>query len=87
MFTDNEKRMLNAFFDTSMECCGACDEDENLSYMNAADLREVLGGTLQSIGGTMSSLEQKDAITDTGESARHHRLNDFVTNVYTRFEV
>ena len=77
-YTDNEIAMLRAFYNTSMNICGACDEDQNLSYMNADDLLKVLGGTKQSIGGTMSSLEQKLAIADTGESPRGARTNDWV---------
>lgn len=79
-YTDNEIAMLRAFYSTSMEICGACDEDENLSYMNADDLLKVLGGTKQSIGGTMSSLEQKMAITDTRESSRGAKTNDWIIN-------
>lgn len=77
-YTPNEIAMLDAFYESSIDICGACDEDENLSYMNANDLLEVLGGTKQSIGGTMASLIEKCAIQDTFESARGSRLNDFV---------
>jgi len=77
-FTDNEMRMLKAFYDESIATCGSCNRYENLSYMNASDLLKVLGGTKQSIGGTMSSLDSKSAITDTMESARRDRLNDWV---------
>lgn len=79
-FTANEIAMLRAFYDESIECCGACDEFENMSYMNANDLLQELGGTKQSIGGTMSSLLEKGAIADTGESSRNLRINDFVIN-------
>jgi hypothetical protein len=77
-YTDNEIAMLRAFYDTSMYICGACDKDDNLSSMNADDLLKVLGGTKQSIGGTLSSLEQKSAITDTCESPRGAKINDWV---------
>ena len=49
-----------------------------MSYMNANDLQEELGGNKQSIGGTMASLIEKGAISDCGESYRGSRLNDFV---------
>ena len=49
-----------------------------MSYMNADDLLEILGGTKQSIGGTMSSLEQKLAIADTGESPRGANTTDWI---------
>jgi len=77
-YTTNETAMLQSFRNTSKECCGACDEDENMSYMNAADLLQDLGGTKQSIGGTMASLLEKGAIVDCMDSARGSRLNDFI---------
>jgi len=77
-YTENEIKMLNAFRDVSEDCCGRCDEEENMSYMNADDLLHDLGGTKQSIGGTMSSLLEKNAIGDTFTSARRSKLNDFI---------
>jgi hypothetical protein len=77
-YTENETKMLDAFYNESIDCCGCCDDDENMSYMNANDLQSALGGTKQSIGGTMASLLEKGAICDTGESGRGSRLNDFV---------
>lgn len=77
-YTENEIAMIKAFWDESIGVCGACDENENMSYMNAKDLQEVLGGSMQHIGGTMSSLEGKGAIVDTMESPRGARLNDFM---------
>jgi hypothetical protein len=76
-YTENEVKMMDAFYNESEMCCGRCDEEENMSYMNANDLLEVLGGNKQSIGGTMASLLEKNAITDQGDSARGSRLNDF----------
>ena len=76
-YTENELKMLEAFYNESIDCCGACDEEQNMSFMNANDLLEELGGTKQSIGGTMAALLEKCAICDTGESSRDDRLNDF----------
>ena len=76
-YTKNEIEMLDAFFNESMTACGRCDEEQNMSFMNATDLLEIMGGTKQSIGGTMSSLLEKGAICDTGESSRGLRINDF----------
>ncbi len=81
-FTDNELAMLEAFYNESIDCCGACDENENMSWMNANDLRKELGGTKQTIGGTMSSLLEKGAIADSGESSRGLRINDFYLNTW-----
>ena len=81
-FTANEIAMLEAFYNESIECCGACDENENMSWMNANDLLIQLGGTKQSIGGTMSSLLEKGAIADSGESSRNLPINDFTINTW-----
>lgn len=77
IYTNNELKMLDAFYNESVNTCGECTKDQNLSYMNAADLQIVLGGNKQSIGGTMASLLEKRAIIDLGESARELKLNDF----------
>ena len=81
-YTTSEMAMLKAFYDSSVECCGGCDEEENLSWNNADDLRERLGGTKQQIGGVMSSLLQKCAITDSMDSARGAPINDFCLTDY-----
>lgn len=77
-FTDNEFNMLAAFYQESVNVCGACNEDENMSYLNADDLLKELGGSAQSIGGTMASLLSKGAIADWGDSPRGASINDFV---------
>jgi len=77
-YTENEIKMLDAFYNESINCCGCCEEGQNMSYMNANDLLKELGGTKQSIGGTMASLLEKGAILDTGESSRGLKLHDFV---------
>lgn len=81
-FTENEIAMLKEFWLESVNCCGACDDDENMSYMSGQDLMEVLGGTKESIGGTMASLDAKGAISDTGESPRGAKGNDWVINTW-----
>ena len=78
--TSNEIAMLKVFVSESLYTCGACDEDENMSYCNAKDLQESLGGSIQSIGGVMASLLGKGLISDTFDSARHAPINDFVVN-------
>ena len=77
-YTEKEMAMLKAFYNESMNVCGQCDDESNMSMMNAKDLQEVLGGTMQEIGGVMSSLESKGAIVDMCESARRAKINDFV---------
>ena len=76
-FTDNEIKMLWAFFNESMDCCGSFDEFENMSWMSAPDLVEVLGQSKESVAGTMSSLESKGAIQNSGESARGDKAPDW----------
>jgi len=78
--TDKETQMVKAFIAESVDCCGDCSHEdgrENLSYMNAQDLAEVLGWDLHTVGGVMSSLDSKCAISDTGESPRGARINDY----------
>lgn len=81
-FTDAEINMLAAFYQTSTDCCGACNDEENMSYMNANDLKDELGLSKQAIGGIMSSLSDKNAIVDTLESARGAKINDWVIQSY-----
>lgn len=76
--TKNEKAMLETFYNESIDCCGSCDELENMSWCNASDLKEVLGWNKQAIGGVMSSLLDKGLIVDSGDSARGLPINDFV---------
>ena len=75
--TAAELAMLVTFYRISMDCCGQCNDDENMSWANARDLQEEMGGSLQSIGGVMSSLYSKCYIVDSGESARGADINDF----------
>lgn len=77
-FTTKETEMIKAFYMESVNCCGECSEDENMSYMNARDLQEEIGGSMQSIGGLMSSLDAKGVIVDTVDSARGLKLTDWV---------
>jgi hypothetical protein len=81
--TDNEREMLKAFWNESMDCCGAFDKYENMSWMSGADLMKTLGKSKHSIGGTMASLEAKYLISDSGESARGASGNDYTLN-YTK---
>jgi hypothetical protein len=88
-YTESEVNMMKAFYDTSVNCCGSCSSEENLSYNNADDLKNILGGTNQSIGGLMASLLKKGALSDMHESARGSQLNDFVltdTDVMAYFD-
>lgn len=81
--TDAEFNMAAAFYQTSVNCCGQCNDDENLSYMNADDLRDELGLSKQAIGGLMSSLSDKCVISDSESSARgNKKLNDWVLNTH-----
>lgn len=81
-FTEEEMMMLAAFYQTSTDTCGACNEDENMSYMNANDLYETLGLSKQKISIIMKSLDSKGAITDTEESARKADITDWVINTW-----
>jgi hypothetical protein len=73
-----ELRVATAFAETSLGTCGAFDEDDNLSYMNAQDLAEQLELSAHVIAGVMSSLSKKDLIMDLGESYRGAKINDWM---------
>jgi hypothetical protein len=75
--TTSELNMLVCFYTISVDCCGRCNDEENMSWANARDLQDDLGGSLQSIGGVMASLSNKGYITDQLESARGASINDF----------
>jgi hypothetical protein len=75
--TPSELNLLVYFYTTSVDCCGRCNDEENMSWSSARDIQEALGGSLQSVGGVMASLSSKGYITDQGESARGANINDF----------
>ncbi len=76
-YTDKELAVLREFYKESVSNCGQCTSEDNMSYCNAKDLSTALNMDLQVIGGIMSSLQAKGAISDTGESARGAKINDF----------
>lgn len=86
-FTPAEFNMLAAFYQTSTNCCGRCCEEENMSYMNANDLKEELGLSKQTIKGLMLSLSDKAAISDSESSARGAKINDWVINDWVCVEM
>ena len=78
--TDLELQVAKLFAETSIDCCGAFESSENLSYMNAKDIAQATGYDLNKVGGIMTALKSKNLIIDTQESARNSRLNDFIAN-------
>ena len=78
--TEKQVQILTIIAESSSDSCGSFEDEENMSYNNAKDLAEETGMKLQAIGGVMSSLTEIFLISDTGESARGDRLNDFVGN-------
>jgi hypothetical protein len=77
-YTALQLLVLQQFFNTSYSTCGACHEEENMSYMNAEDLKDGLGLSIYVIGGIMASLVEKSAIMSMGESSRGAKINDYV---------
>jgi len=81
--TQLEKNVLEVFYDTSMDCCGECNEDQNMSYNNVRDVVKELNYTWflnlteQQVGGVFASLVKKDLIVDLKESPRGLDINDF----------
>lgn len=78
MYTKKELQVLNYLYDVSEWICGRCDDEENVSYANAQDISSDLWMSLNEIGGILSSLNKKNAIIDTKDSARGARYNDWV---------
>jgi hypothetical protein len=63
--------MISAFVEAGIYVNGANDAEhlkqDNMTWMNADDLADVLGWNKQTIGGVMSSLTGKGLIVDSGE--------------------
>lgn len=78
--TEKELLVANLFANTSLDCCGGFSADENMSCVNAKDIADETGLSLQAVGGVMSQLEQKSLIGDAGESYRGAKINDFYGN-------
>ena len=79
--TTKEIQMLVAFINEGKACNGSTNVDmlleDNMTWMNADDLKDVLGWGKQAIGGVMASLQEKGLIQDSGESARELKINDW----------
>ena len=76
--TKLENQVLRVFYNTSVDCCGSCNEYENISYCNANDIATELNLNENQVGGILASLLKKNLISDTHESARGADINDFV---------
>ena len=76
--TDLELSAIKAFRSTSLDCCGAFDDQGNMSYMNVDDMAKALEINKHSAAGLFGSLYVKNLIADMGESARGASCNDFV---------
>lgn len=72
--TEKETEMLKAFIGAGIYTNGAdCADDlinDNMTWMSSADLVDTLGWSQRSVQGVMASLEKKDMISNSGESAR-----------------
>ena len=78
--TELEVKVARMFAQTSIDICNCFCEEENLSYMNAQDIAEQAGMSLQAVGGVMASLSNKCLIVDCMESSRGARINDFIAS-------
>ena len=80
--TNKEIKVLNVFIDECVANNGAASAqeqiDDNFSYASASDIQKALGWDYQTIGGVMSSLEEKRLISNTGENARNARNTDWI---------
>jgi len=86
--TSLEVKVATLFANTSTDICGEFNEDNNLSYMNARDIADETGMSLQAVGGVMASLSNKSIIVDTEESTRGVSINDFIGSpeVFTDYD-
>lgn len=79
--TQKEKEVLAAFLNEGCAVNGATTAEgileDNMTWMNADDLKDELGWSKQSIGGVMASLEAKGMIVNSQESERDGRLFDW----------
>ena len=78
--TKLEVQVLEVFYNESVESCGDCSSNQNLSYNNAQDVATQLNLSENTIGGVFTSLLKKGLISDTRDSARRAPINDFVVN-------
>lgn len=86
--TKLETLVLRVFYDTCMDCCGECTEDQNLSYNNVRDIAKKINLSEQQVGGVFTSLLNKNLIVDTKDSARNLPISDFVLgNVFAENEL
>lgn len=76
-----EYQVLYAFYRESVDCCGECTPQQNMSFMNADDLSKVIPDVKRhAIGAVMGNLERKGLISDTGEK-RIANYNDWCINI------
>jgi len=85
--TSKEIQMLVAFINEGKGCNGSTQVEhlleDNMTWMNADDLKDVLGWSKQAIGGVMASLQEKGMIDDSGESVRDRADNPNNLNDWT----
>lgn len=81
--TEKEDKMLSTFVREGLDCCGFEGMkaesliNDNMTFMNANDLKAELGWNKQEIGGVMSALDAKGLIADTWDSPRGAKINDW----------
>ena len=85
--TEKELIVAKAFANTSLDCCGSFEDNENMSYCNDEDLAEATGMNRHQIAGLIGSLEKKFVITNTMESARGAKCVDYIGNPSVYLEI
>ena len=58
-YTSLELEMIGVFFKSSVDDCGSCDKEQNMSYSTPSDLKNKLGWSINKVGGVISSLLKK----------------------------
>lgn len=78
--TDLELKVMKAFIEESISCCGSFEDAENMSYMNPEDIQKATLLKKHTVAGLMGSLCNKGLIYDYGDSARGCINNDWVAS-------
>jgi hypothetical protein len=75
--TQLELQVVKAFIDSSMDSCGDFSHDQNMSWSNDKDISDATGLTRHQVAALFGSLLDKRLITDSGDSARGAKCNDY----------
>jgi len=67
-YTADELKVLKALQAVSIDACGECTEEQNMSFASAAELAKILNKKKQAVGGLITSLLKKGAIVEEDDN-------------------